>query len=60
MIINVPEMKYLLENIEDEEVQLFIISLGVIWRDSMDIELMDKKERMSQFLDLMAQGIEDE
>ena len=53
-------MKYLLENIEDEEVQLFIISLGVIWRDSMDIELMDKKERMSQFLDLMAQGIEDE
>lgn len=60
MIINVPEMKYLLENIEDEEVQLFIISLGVIWRDSMDIKLIDKKERMSQFLDLMAQGIEDE
>lgn len=57
MIVNVPSMQYLIENIEDEEVQLFIISLGTIWRDSFDIEVTEKEEKMTLFLELMSEGV---
>lgn len=59
MIIKVPSLKYLLENIEDEEVQLFIMSLGVIWRDSFELNIEDKNEKMQQFLELMQEGVSD-